>query len=199
MNPSMFGNAQNDIGSILGGLFGNSGAPFGDAMNQYQQWANKAQGAEQPYWNAGNAAIPQYQAWLGSMQDPTAFVNKMMGQYQQSPYAQYMQQQSIRGAQNAASASGLGGSTPLTQQIQQNASNISNQDMQNWMNNVFGINTQYGAGLGGLMNQGAGSANALSNMYANMGQAMGEAAYGQAAGQQQDTNSLISGIAGLFL
>lgn len=187
---------------LLGGLFGDSGAPYDAAMEQYKQWANKAQGTQQPFLDAGTGAIPQYQKWLQGMQDPSGFINNLMGQYSQSPYAKYMQGQSMRAGQNAASASGLMGSTPLMQQLQQNAANISSQDQQNWLGNVLGINTQYGQGQQNLMGMGANAANALTGMYGNMGQQMGEAAYGKQAGQQQDFMNMLGGglsLAAMFL
>lgn len=189
------------LAQFLGGLFGNSGSPYGDAMDQYQKWANMAQGVQNPFLQAGTGAIGNYQNWLSGMQDPSKFMNNLMGQYQESPYAKYMQQQAIRSGQNAASASGMAGSTPFAQQLQQNASNISSQDMNNWLQNVLGVNSQYGQGEQNLMGLGANAANQLTNMYGNMGQQMGQAAYGQQAGNNQDMWNMIGGglqLAGLF-
>ena len=121
-----------------------------------------------------------------------------MGQYQESPYAQYLQKQSMRAGTNAASASGLTGSTPFAQQLQQNAGNIANQDQNQWLQNVLGINTQYGQGQNNLINSGQNSANTLSSLYNQMGQNMGEAAYGKQAGKQQDFWNTIAGGLGLF-
>lgn len=192
-NPQMMASGMGGLGTLLSGLFGDSGAPYGAAMDQYQQWANKSQQAQQPFYNAGAGAIPQYQNWLQSMQDPSQFINNLMGQYQASPYSQYLQQQSMRAGNNAASASGLTGSTPFAQQMQQNAGNIASQDMNQWLQNVLGINTQYGAGQAGLMGTGANAANSLTNMYGQMGQQMGNMAYGKEAGEQNDFWNTIGG------
>lgn len=194
-DPQMFGS---NAGEFLGGLFGDSGAPYEAAMDQYQQWANKAQGTQQPYLNAGQGAISDYQKWLQSQQDPSGFINHMMSRYQQSPYNTYLQQQSQNAGQNAASASGLMGSTPFLQQQQQNAANISQQGMNDWLKQVLGINTQYGQGQQNLMNSGQNAANSLTNMYNQMGQQMGQAAYGQNAGKQQDFWNTIGGGLGLI-
>jgi len=181
-------------------IFGlGSDKPYQDAMNQYQDWANKSEGAQQPWYNAGKGAIGDYQNWLNSQKNPSEFINNLMGNYQESPYAHYQQQQAMRAGQNAASASGLTGSTPLMQQLQQNAQNISSQDMNQWLQNVLGINTQYGQGQQNLMTGGQNAANALTNMYNTMGQRMGEAAYGKEAGRQQDVWNMIGNIAGMFL
>lgn len=195
-DPDAF-NAQgfgSGLGGFLGGLFGDSGKPYDKAMQQYQEWMNKAQAAQQPYSDAGTGAIGKYQDWLASQQDPSQFINDQMKNYSTSPYAQYMQKQSMNAGQNAASASGLMGSTPMMQQLQQNAGNIASADQNQWLQNVLGINTQYGQGQQNLMQGGQNAANQLSNMYNNMGNNMGQAAYGKQAGKNQDFWNMIGGV-----
>lgn len=198
----MSGNqGMSGLSGFLGGVFGDSGAPYADAMKQFQHYGNLAQNTQNPFLQAGQGAIGNYQHWLQGMQDPSHFINNLMGQYQESPYAKYQQQQAMRAGTNAASMGGLPngmggagiGSTPFQLQAQQNASNISSQDMNQWLQNVLGINTQYGAGNQYLMGQGANAANALTNMYGQLGQNMGEAAYGQRAGQNQDFMNMLGG------
>jgi hypothetical protein len=189
-DSGMFGSG---LGGFLGGMFGDSGKPYDKAMEQYQQYMQQAQGTQQPYLDAGKGAIGDYQKWLQGQQDPSKFINDTMGQYKESPYAQYLQQQSMRAGQNAASASGLMGSTPMMEQMQQNAGNIASQDQNQWLQNVLGINSQYGQGQQNLMTGGQNSANSLTNMYNQMGQQMGQAAYGKQAGKQQDFWNTVGG------
>jgi len=125
-----------------------------------------------------------------------------MDQYNESPYNQYLQQQNQRAGNNFASESGLMGSTPMMEQMQQNSQNISQQGMNDWLQQVLGINTQYGQGQQNLMTGGQNAANSLTNMYSQMGNNMGEAAYGKEAGKKQDMWNTIGGIgslAGMFL
>jgi len=191
-DSSMF---TSGLGSLIGGLFGDSGKPYDKAMEQYQKYMQMGQGTQQPFLNAGTGAIGDYQKWLQGQQDPSKFINDQMGQYQESPYAKYLQQQSMNAGQNAASASGLMGSTPLMQQLQQNAGSISSADQNQWLQNVLGINSQYGQGQQNLMTGGQNAANSLTNMYNQMGQRMGEAEYGKEAGKQGDFwNSLAGGL-----
>lgn len=192
---------QSGISGILSGLFSDSGAPYEDAMNQYREWGKRGQEVQNPFFQAGTGAIPQFQEWLQGQKDPSQFINNLMGKYQESPWAKYQQDQSIRGAQNFGSASGLTGSTPLAQFMQQNARDISSQDMQQWLSNVLGINTNYGAGQAGLIQGGQNSANALTNLFNNMGSNMAEASAYKRAGKQYDDRSLWGGLfnAGLGL
>jgi hypothetical protein len=121
-----------------------------------------------------------------------------MGQYQESPFAKFQQQQGMRAAQNMGSATGLTGSTPLQMQAQQNAQNISGQDMNQWLQNVLGVNNNYGAGLSGEMGMGQHSADMLSQLMQGAGQFKGETAYGQRAGEQNDQNALWGALGKLF-
>jgi hypothetical protein len=194
--------AGGGIASLLSGLFGDSGAPYEAAEDQYQNYANKAVGAQNPFYNAGTAAIPQYQNWINNMQNPSDFINHLMNQYQASPYSKFLQQQSMRAGTNAASESGLTGSTPFAQQLQTNAGNIASGDMNQWLQNVLGINTNYGAGLNEMVGRGQTSANALGDIYNTTGKNMAEAEYGKEAGGQQDLFNTLGGaasIASMFL
>lgn len=194
MGAGMFGGG---LGGLLSGLFGDSGDPYKQAMDQYRQWGKKVEGVQNPFLNAGQGAIGDFQGWLKGMSDPSGFINGLMKNYQESPYAHYLQQQGQRAGINAASASGLIGSTPFLQQMQQNAENISSADMNQWLQNVLGINTQYGQGEQNLVNMGQNSANVLSNFYGNAAPFMGEQAYNKAAAGQNDMWNTIGGAASL--
>lgn len=191
-------NLQSGLGGIFGGLFGHSGSPYEDAAKQYQKYFGQAQQMQNPFYNAGTGAIPGYQDWLGKMKDPSSFINNLMGKYQESPFARNQQQEGMRAAQNFGSATGLTGSTPLMQQAQQNAQNISSQDQNQWLQNALGVNTQYGAGMEGLVGRGQNAANSMSQLLSMLGQDMGAAKYGQKAGENQDFMSTIGGLLKLF-
>jgi hypothetical protein len=174
------------LGGVLGGLFGHPESAFDKAMQQYKKFGQQAANQQKPFTEAGVSAIPKYQEWLEGQKNPSEFINNLMGNYQESPYANYLQTQSLRAGQNAASASGLTGSTPLYQQLEQNAGNIASQDMNKWLENVLGINTQYGQGQNNLIQGGQGSANALAQLYQQLGQRLGEQSYNRDATRQNN-------------
>lgn len=191
-------NLMGPMGTFLGGAFGNAGAPYAAAGNSYNQYANEGANALQPYNQAGEGAIPNYENWAAKMQDPSDFINNLMNKYQQSPWAKFMQQQGVRQAQNAGSAEGMVGSSPYNLQVEQNAENISSQDLQNWLGKTLGINQQYGNAQQNLMNTGVQSANALSQLYQNEANMNAQTAYGNQAGQNQDSNDMFSGALGVL-
>jgi len=194
-DSSMFGSG---LGGLLGGMFGNSGKPYDKAMEQYQKFMQMGQGVQQPYLDAGKQGLGNYQEWLQGQKDPAGFLNKMMGQYQDSPYTSYLQQQAQNAGINAGSANGTMGSSALAQQMQQNAGNIAQQGMDSWLQNALGINSQYGQGQQNLMQGGQNSANSLMNMYNQMSQQMGDAAYGKEAGKQSDWWNMLGGVGGMI-
>jgi hypothetical protein len=194
-DSGMFGSG---LGGFLGGMFGDSGKPYDKATEQYNKYMNMGQGVQQPYLDAGKQGLGNYQDWLDKQKDPTKFINDLMGNYKESDYAHGLQQQAMNAGNNAASASGMMGSSALMLQQQQNAGQIASGDMNQWLQNVLGINTQYGEGQKDLKNGGQNSANALTDMYNNMGGKMGEAAYGKEAGKKNDFWNTIGGGIGML-
>lgn len=190
-----WGGIGNGLGSMLGGLFGpDQGAPYQAAMDQYTKAANQANQGQQPFYQAGVNGLGQYQNWLNSQKDPAGFINGLMGQYKESPYATYLKDQAMKAGTNAASASGLTGSTPFAQQMSQTANGISAGDLNNWLSQVLGINTQYGQGVGNQVGWGENAANQMSNTYNNLGNQMGQAAYGQGQAQNRQQSDIWGGL-----
>jgi len=196
-NMMGWGGVSQGLGGVLGGLFGDSGAPYKKGWDAMQPWLQQAANAQQPYYQAGQRGIGGLEDWLKGMQDPSGFINQLMGGYQESPWAKFQKEEGQRGITNAASASGLIGSTPYMQEGQRYAQGISSQDMQQWLDRVLGANTQYGAGQAGLAGMGQGAANQLGNIYGTMGQGAGEAAFGRERGRQLDRAGLWGGLGNL--
>lgn len=194
------------LGQFLGGIFGNSGGPYQAGMDQYKNYLDKGINTQNPFYQAGMGGLDDYKKWLGGMQDPGGFINKMMGQYQESPWAKYQQQQAVRAGTNAASMGGLQngmggagiGSSPFAQQMAQTASGISSEDMKNWLSNAMNANSEYGKGLGNEVGWGQHAGDQMSGMYGNAADWMGGAAYGKKAGQNQDLWNSVGGLGNMF-
>jgi hypothetical protein len=192
-------NFKGGANQFASGLFGDSGAPYEKAMGEWQKYMNQGRDVQNPFYQGGVDAIPKYQEWANGMKDPSDFINKLMGQYKESPWAKFQQKQGIRAANAFGSANGLSGSTPLMNQAQQNAENISSQDMQNWLKQVLGINTEYGGAQNNMMKGGQNSADQMSRMLAEFGKMMGEGAWGKERGENMDTANMWSGLLHMFM
>lgn len=187
-----------DLQGIFGGLFGNGKEPYDRAEKEYGDFYNRAQGNQNPFFQQGTNAIPQQQNWLNSQSDPSGFINHLMTQYQQSPWAKYQQDQATRAATNAAStgqgAQGGIGSTPFAQFNAQQAAGISSQDMKNWLASVLGINTQYGQGLQNEVTGGQNAANQMSANNRDFGDAIAKMQYGKYDAQNKQNSGLWGGL-----
>lgn len=190
-----FNTFASGAGGMLGGLFGRSQKPYKHAMREYQKWLQQNQALQQPYMDAGREGMENYQGWLQNQEDPSGFINNLMQNYQQSPYIANLQRDAQNAGINAASASGLMGSTPFAQQLQQNATNISQQGMNDWLQKVLSINTQYGQGQQNLLQMGQNATNALSGIYSQAGQDMGQLRYNRSRAGSQDMWNGLSGLA----
>jgi hypothetical protein len=194
MNPMLIAALIQAAPHLLQGFFGNSGDPSRNAGKEYFNYYNKAIGRQNPFYEAGTGALPKYQDWLDTQKDPSKFINDQMGKYSQSEWAKNLTHQATNAATNMASANGLSGSTPLAQQIAQNAGNIASADQNQWLQNVLGINTQYGAGEKGLIDTGQHSADQMSNLDQQQGKNAANASYGQTLGQNSDRNEILQAI-----
>jgi len=198
-NPlNLLKGAGGGIASILSGLFGNSGAGYQEAMDAYNKYIKQGEGQFNPYTQAGQRATSNLEAQLALMKDPQAFVNNILKGYSMSPEAQKEQQYGQQGIQNAASASGLLGSSPLFASAADYAKQFSTNDMQRYLQNVLGVNTEYLGGQNQLSNRGLQAASALADLLRQQAEANAMGEYGKASGHQSDINKIFSGIGSLF-
>lgn len=131
-------------------------------MHQRQQYLEAADHDMQPYAQAGQSGLNQYQNYLSHLGSQLSNGN-WMGGYQQSPYATFQTKEALKAANQAASASGLLGSGANQENNMKLAANISSHDMQNYFNNLFHEQGLYQSGLTNLANMGYGAANQMGN------------------------------------
>lgn len=183
--------------SGLGGMAGKN--PYSEGGSTFKNWIQQGINAQNPFFQAGTGALGGFQSRLGQMSDPTKFINSIMGQYQESPWAKMATQQAQNAGTNAAAASGMLGSTPYMQSSENTANAISNQDMQNWMNSVLGVNNQYMNGENSLIHGGENSADWMSRMDSGAARDMGNISYNQSQYRNHGLGNMMGGLIGMFL
>lgn len=176
--------------SIWDNLLGRGGS---DAANGYlNQIPGQLHGILDPYVNRGNDQYNNLNSVYGSMSsDPAGYLNKMMGQYQQSKGYQLQRDEATRAAGNSAAAGGQRGSlADITNQSRLTDTLMGN-DMQEWLKNAMGIQNE---GLGGqqhFYDQGYEASTGLAGDLSNV---LGSQASNAMAGKNQEN----AGIQGLF-
>lgn len=159
MNPMIIAAILQAAPHLLQGLFGHSGDPSRKAGKEYLNYYNKNMDA------------------INQEKDPSGYINKLLGDYNQSDWAKNLTHQSNNAATNMASANGLSGSTPLMQQMQQNSANISSADQNQWLQNVLGVKNDY--------------LNRFTDQNDKQGVHAATTTYGQSLGKQNDRNEIL--------
>lgn len=163
------------LSKTFGGGSDNYTNPADVAMPYLEQVPGQVDKYYNPYiemgTTAGNVAQPQY-AKMAS--DPSAFMNELMKDYDESEWEQY---QEDKLTDEAAADAAMGGYTGTDQDIQNQSElvqGLSSKDMQQWINTVLGI---LNGGLSGeqeMYNIGYGASNSaadanISNLNAEAG------------------------------
>jgi hypothetical protein len=78
--------------------------------------------------------------------------------------------------------------------MQQNSANIAQGGMNDWLQNVLGVNTQYGGGLEHLMAGGQHSADEMDELISKFGPELAQMLAGQSEGENFDKMSGIGGL-----
>lgn len=189
----MLGGFSQAAPGLMQGMVGSSGAPYGVAIGPYRSGMQGAIGGFNPYTQAGSGAISQYQDRINQMQDPVAYNNSIMNQYQQSPFAKFQIEQGIKSANNAASASGMQGSGAEQKALADYSQGVSSRDQQQFFQNAQGTNQNYQQMLQQLMANGLTAQQAQAQLQQMLAEAEGKAAYGQAQGKSNDNNAAWGG------
>lgn len=150
--------------------------PYGSAMPYLGQAESAGRGLYQPYVNQGQDAYTKLNPLYSEMmQDPTAYMKKLMGGYETSPDYDFKSQQMQKAMQNAAASGGFAGTDYDQMQRADTIRGLLGQDMQQYFNNVRNIQD---AGLGGQQsfydtgfNASRGLSDYLSDVYASMANA----------------------------
>lgn len=184
---------------LLGDLFGGGDAEKASqaAMEQERQAVERALGLLSPFQQAGAGfAIPGMEKMLG--QDPTDIVNKILGQYQESPAQTFRTQQAQKAMQNQLASAGLSGSGEAIQRTGQLADQFGSQGQEQFLRDVLGQRQQQMGGLESLFQGGLSAAGTGAGLLGQEGQALGGLAGAGILGQGQERSDMFGDLGTLF-
>ena len=197
------GGLLSGIGGLVSGIFGQNS--YGDesgqiqnAEKQDQQYADQGLGYLQPYNQAGQQAMGNYQSRLDQMSNPTGFTNQIMNSYQTSPMAQYQMQTGQRASDNASAASGNLGTPAQQMSLDRYMQGVTSQDQQRYMGNVMGVNNNYLSGENNLMQTGYGAAGQMNQNRMQLGANLSYLLQSLGMSQGNGNNALGGGIGDLI-
>jgi hypothetical protein len=181
--------------SWLSDFFKGGKNPADAGMPYLNQIPGMEHQAYDPYINRGNEASNTANPIFSQMgQDPAAFLEKLIGSYQPSKSYQLRLGESQKAAGNTAAAGGMRGSLNDITNESRIADSLLGDDMQQWLQNVMGLETQ---GLGGLTHTADTGFNAAKGLTGDLSNVLGTQAglafQGQ-ANQNQSRSDLLSGI-----
>jgi len=162
-------------------------------------YLNQIPGMEKQYYdpfiNYGKEAATTLTPQFNQMsQDPAAFLESIMSKYQPSRTYQLRNEEALRAAGNTAAAGGMRGSLGDIK----NASRISDvllgQDMQEWLNNVLGLQKEGQQGLGHQFDTGFNATQGLTGDLANVLGTQSQLAFQGQANQNKSRSDALSGI-----
>lgn len=181
--------------SWLSDFFKGGKNPADAAMPYLNQIPGMEKSYLEPYINRGNEAsntlMPQFQ---NMTKDPAAFLESIMKNYTPSKDYQLRRDETLKSAGNTAAAGGMRGSINDINNEARLTDSLLGGDMQQWLQNVLGINKEGTEGLSHAADTGFNASTGLSSDLSNvMGTQAGLAFQGQ-ANQNQSRNDLISGL-----
>lgn len=202
----LFGGIADIFGSIIGGQQQQQG--FGDLESQIRAALAGQKGATgqelgllSPFEKGGLGAFQQELSSLQGSQDPTAFINKTLSQFQQSPAQKATIQAGLGAVQNRLGAQGLGQSGAEQEQLEQFAQQQTAGQQQQFLQNVLGQQARQRGQLQGLAGLGFGAAQsgvgALQGGQVNISdllESLGQSQLGSAQARAQETQGIAGGI-----
>ncbi len=141
----------------------------------------------QPFINRGMQAQDQASSTYQQMQqNPISFVDQIMQSYKPSQGYQFRQKNALGAARNSAAQGGFSGTSYDQQQQAGLADNLASQDIQQYLQNVLGVQR---TGLEGQQHLGDQGFLASSNLADYLGNAQGlRASLGSGANAQRSAN-----------
>lgn len=173
--------------------------PAEAAMPYYDQIAGMEKGYYDPYIGYGKEAYKTMRDPLNQMtSDPSQFLESIMGNYSPSRGYQLKLDEMMKAAGNTAAAGGMRGSLSDITKEARLADYLMGEDMQQWLQNVLGIQ---GRGLEGqqhLFDTGYNASGNLASDLANVLSTQGQLAFQGQNEQNKRKSDLLSSLTGAF-
>jgi hypothetical protein len=181
--------------SWLSDFFKGGKNPADAGMPYLNQIAPMEKGYYEPYIQRGNEASKTLTPQFNQMSsDPAGFLEKLMGKYEPSRNYQLQNDEMRKSAGNTAAAGGMRGSLNDISNEARISDTLMGNDMQQWLQNVLGIQTGGMAGLTHESDTGFNATKGLTGDLSNvLGTQAGLAFQGQ-ANQNQSKSDMFSGI-----
>jgi hypothetical protein len=169
-------NTGGGIGNLFGSGIGYDTAAEGirDAQNPINDYYQKALSYLQPYMQGGTQALGNLQRGYQQMQDPSAYVNKILGEWRESPAERYQRQQGINSINANLATGGLTGSGAEAKALQNYGQQQTAQGQQNYFNTVYGVNRDYLGGQQNLYGRGLNSATSMADLAQKTGMSLAD-------------------------
>jgi hypothetical protein len=178
---------------MLSSLFGGDKNPMKEANQYLNQIPGVAHEGYDPYVNAGLDASGKTKSTYESlMNDPTAFINKLMEGYKPSEGYNFQKEQLQKELGNTAAMGGIAG-TPQDQMNQgAGIQKLLSGDMQDFLKNVLGVFNTGLSGEEGVAGRGYDASGKLTDTLGNALNQQGELAYNNAVNQNNNKSNLWS-------
>jgi hypothetical protein len=196
------------IGGLLGGAGRGAGRPAEGAANfanaflqeipgraheQLDPFINQGRGADEILNNEYARLLQNRPEYSRMGEDPTGYLNELLGQYQPSAGYQYRKNNLLQGAGATAAAGGFRGTKGDVRNQSELVNALMSGDIQEYLQNVLGIQKygqeamerQHAAGLGGYQNMAGRGFEAAGSLADILGGNLGQQAGLQFAGRQQ--------------
>jgi len=197
MDPVTISLLASTAGGALGSIFGRQKNPARAARPYLDQIPGIGQQYYSPYVNRGEQASQQaVDIYSRLSADPQAFLQQIMAGYKPTEGYKFQSGQALKAANSAAAAGGYAGTDYDQMKRAELANQFANQDMQQYIQNILGLQ---GAGLQGLQHQGDYGYQASSGLADYLGNAYGNRAQLETSGRQfqnQGRQNLTSGLLG---
>lgn len=181
--------------SWLSDFFKGGKNPADAAMPYLNQIPGMEKGYYDPYIQHGNDAYKILNPQLSKMgSDPAAFLEGLMKNYEPSRGYQLKRDEMLKAAGNTAAAGGMRGSLSDISNEARISDTLMGDDMQQWLQNVLGIQKEGTQGLQHFFDTGFNATRGLTSDLANVLGTQAQLAFQGQANKNQSQGDLFSGL-----